>query len=307
MSRPLSVSFDLYNLHHWFGDDYRAMVDVASLADSLGVDEISITDHVVMGEATEQYPYGTFGPAQDYPWFEPMVTLGAVAAATQQIRLTSNVLIAPLRPAVLLAKQLATLDVLSRGRVAVGVGVGWQKAEYDASGVPWEHRYARLEEQLRVCKVLWREAPASYSGKTVSFDRLHVYPRPFSRDSIPFWFGVAPSERNCARIAELGDGWVPIVQKPEEIAAGVKSIRAAFEARGRDPETLGVRVMPRIVMGSNGRPDLGATLAAIPELHEAGATTVILMPALFCGPAEAGDFFRELVSARDKYLARLSS
>jgi probable F420-dependent oxidoreductase len=302
MTRPLRVAVDLYDLHRWFGDDYREVIEIARIADEVGVDEINVTDHVIMGEAVEQYPYGTFRPPLDYPWFEPFVTLAAIAGATSRIGLTTGVAIAPLRPAVLLAKQLASLDVLSRGRLSVGVGVGWQKAEYDASGVAWDGRYARLEEQLRVCRLLWREAPASFQGETVRFDRMHAYPRPFRRAAVPIWFGLAPTERNCRRIAELGDGWVPIVQQPEEIAAGVAAIGAAFALAGRDVASLGVRVMPPLAFGRNGRPDLGATLARVPALHEAGATVIVGIPSMFCsGPGEVRDFMIELVKVRDRF------
>ena len=305
MRQPLRVAVDLYDLHRWFGDDYRRIIEIAQLADELGVDEINVTDHVIMGEAVDQYPYGTFRPPLDYPWFEPFVTLAAIAGATERVHLTTGVAIAPLRPAVLLAKQLASLDVLSRGRLSVGVGTGWQKAEYDASGIPWEGRYARLEEQIRVCRLLWRQSPATFQGETVQFERMHAYPRPYRRESIPILFGLAPTERNCARIAELGDGWVPIVQKPDEIAAGVAAIGSAFTRAGRDPRTLGVRVMPEFGFDSAGRPDLGATLAHVPALYAAGATTIVGIPAFFCsGPDEIRSFMLELVKARDSLAVR---
>jgi probable F420-dependent oxidoreductase len=305
MPASLRVAIDLYDLHRWFGDDYRQVLGIARLADELGVDEINVTDHVIMGEAVDQYPYGTFRPPLDYPWFEPFVTLAAIAGVTDRVGLTTGVAIAPLRPAVLLAKQLASLDVLSRGRLSVGVGTGWQKAEYDASGVPWEGRYGRLEEQIRVCKLLWATSPASFGGDTVQFERMHAYPRPFRRESIPIWFGLAPTERNCRRIAELGDGWVPIVQKPEDIAAGVAAIGAAFERAGRDPGTLGVRVMPEVVFDWSGRPDVFATLGQVPALHAAGATTILGIPSLFCAaPDEIRGFMQELVQARDALATR---
>ena len=298
----LRVAVDLYDLHRWFGDDYRQILEVARLADEIGVDEINVTDHVIMGEAVDQYPYGTFRPPLDYPWFEPFVTLAAIAGATERVGLTTGVAITPLRPAVLLAKQLASLDVLSRGRLIAGVGVGWQKAEYDAAGIPWEGRYARLEEQLRVCKLLWRESPASFTGTTVQFERAHAYPRPYRRESIPIWFGLAPTERNCVRIAELGDGWVPIVQKPEQIAAGRAAIATAFGRTGRDFGSFGVRVMPEIVCGRDAKPDLGATLAQMPALHQAGATVIVGIPSLFCSRADdVRDFMLELVRARDSF------
>ncbi|HLS80033.1 MAG TPA: LLM class flavin-dependent oxidoreductase, partial [Steroidobacter sp.] len=163
----VQVAIGIYGLQQWYGGDFAPVVDLARIADEAGVDQVSITDHVVMGENVDKYPYGRFPSPLDFPWFEPLTVLAAIAGATRRIRLSTGVLIAPLRPAVLLAKQLATLDVMSRGRVSIGLGLGWQKEEYDAAGVPWEGRYTRLEEQIRVCKLLWSEAPASFKGSTV--------------------------------------------------------------------------------------------------------------------------------------------
>jgi alkanesulfonate monooxygenase SsuD/methylene tetrahydromethanopterin reductase-like flavin-dependent oxidoreductase (luciferase family) len=139
----------MYGLSDWFNGNLAPAVELAAIADRAGVDMISITDHVVMGEATDKYPYGRFPSPPDYPWFEPLTFLATVAGATRDIRLGTAVVIAPLRPAVLLAKQAATLDVLSRGRLDLGVGVGWQKEEYEATGIPFDQRYGMLEEQLR--------------------------------------------------------------------------------------------------------------------------------------------------------------
>jgi probable F420-dependent oxidoreductase len=297
--RMIDIAIGLYQLQQWFEGDLASVVEVVRLADGKGVDQVSITDHVVMGENLQNYPYGKFRHALDYPWYEPLSVLSAIAAATQRIRLSTGVLIGPLRPAVLLAKQVATLDVLSRGRVTLGLGVGWQKEEYDASGIPWEGRYARLDEQVRVCKLLWREAPASFHGKTVSFERIHAYPRPVQPGGVPIWFGLAPSERNFARIAELGDGWMPMEQRPVKLADDIARLRAAFSERGRDPKSLKVRVVPRAVFRSDRTPDLEATLAAVPELIAAGVTMIELIPPTFCrGPDELGAFLDRIVALK---------
>jgi alkanesulfonate monooxygenase SsuD/methylene tetrahydromethanopterin reductase-like flavin-dependent oxidoreductase (luciferase family) len=206
--------------------------------------------------------------------------------------------IAPLRPAVLLAKQLATLDVMSRGRVTIGLGIGWQKEEYDASGVPWEGRYARFDEQVKVCKLLWSSAPVSYSGATVSLERIHQWPRP-AQSKLPIWLGIAPTPRNIERIAEYGDGWIPMEQRPEQLAVHVAAIRKAYVARGRDPAELAVRVVPRMVFGADGLAEFQAAIDAIPALVAAGATTVELFPAMYCrGPQDFDAFCERLVGLK---------
>lgn len=295
----VQVAIGLYGLQKWFGGDFAPVVELARRADEAGVDQVSLTDHVVMGENLGKYPYGRFPSGLDFPWFEPLTVLAAIAGATTRIRLSTGVLIAPLRPAVLLAKQLATLDVMSRGRVSIGLGLGWQKEEYDAAGVPWEGRYTRLEEQIRVCKLLWSEAPASFKGSTVNFERIHAWPRPVQKGGVPVWLGLAPSERNIERIAELGDGWIPMERDPELLAGHIGRLRKAFVARGRDPQGLAVRVVLGAVFRADGTPDLDATLAAVPALVTAGVTMVEVLPLVFCrGPEDFDAFCQRLVAAR---------
>jgi len=294
------VAIGLYGLQGWFGGDFAPVTEVVRTAERHGVDLVSITDHVVMGENLQNYPYGRFPAPLDFPWFEPLTVLAVLAGVTQRIRLSTGVVIAPLRPAVLLAKQVATLDVMSRGRVSIGLGVGWQKEEYEACGIPWEGRYTRLTEQLRVCRLLWREAPAAFHGETVNFERIYAYPRPLQPGGVPIWLGLAPSEKNIERMAELADGWIPMEQDPAKLAPVIARLRAAVAARGRDPQAFTVRVVPRFVFRADGTPDLEATLAGVPALLEAGASMVELFPGAFCrGPDEFEAFCRRLVALKD--------
>lgn len=295
----VQVAIGLYGLQRWYDGDFAPVVGLARAAEEAGVDQVSITDHVVMGENLDKYPYGPFPAPLDFPWFEPLTVLAAIAGGTSRVRLSAGVLIAPLRPAVLLAKQLATLDVMSRGRVSIGLGLGWQKEEYDAAGVPWEGRYVRLEEQVRVCRLLWSQAPASFQGETVRFERIHAWPRPVQPGGVPMWFGLAPSDRNVERIAELGDGWIPMEQRPEKLTGHIARLRKAFAARGRDPQSLAVRVVLRTVFRADGSPDLEATLSAVPALAQAGVTMVEVLPLVFCrGPQDFEAFCKRLVAVR---------
>jgi probable F420-dependent oxidoreductase len=291
------IAIGLYDLHKWFGGDIAAVGQVVRLAEDKGIDQVFIGDHVSMGADRGAYPFGEFTPPLDYPWFEPITLMAAVANATTRIRLSMSILISPLRPAVLLAKQLATLDALSRGRVDAGLGVGWQRLEYEAQGVPFESRGAILDEQVRACRELWRTAPASFHGEHIRFDGIYSYPQPVQAGGIPIWLGCAPSERWVLRIAEHCDGWIPLGLPPDRIAAVVAEIKTAMAARGRDPAALSVRTMLPPVLGANGFCDLDATLARAPELRAAGATHLEIYPTMFCREENGLEAFFDRVAA----------
>ena len=292
------VAIGLYGLQGWFGGDFAPVTEIVKTAERLGVDLVSLTDHVVMGENLQNYPYGRFPAPLDFPWYEPMTVLAVLAGVTERIRLSTGIVIAPLRSAVLLAKQIATLDVMSRGRVSIGLGVGWQKEEYEASGVPWEGRYTRFDEQLKVCRLLWSQAPATFHGQTVTLDRIYAYPRPVQQH-VPIWLGIAPSERNIERMAEFADGWIPMEQDPAKLAPVITKLRTAVAARGRDPRAFTVRVVPRFVFRPDHTPDLEATLAGVPAMLRAGADIVELFPGAFCrGPEDFEGFCRRLVALK---------
>ena len=282
--KKFRTAIGLYGLPQLFRDDFPALLRALTHADTLGISQVVLTDHVVMGERTDRYPYGRFPARADTPWFEPMVVLAAIAAVTRRLRLATSVLIGPLRPAVLLAKQAATLDQVSRGRLDLGLGTGWQREEYEAAGVPFAARGRRLEEQVRACRVLWRESPARFAGETVRFENIHCRPAPVQRE-LPLWFGLAATEKNCARIAELGVGWLPIRSAPEELAQGVARLRAAFVRAGRSASELEVRAaLPPVLRGE--RPDLDATLEGARALLLAGVTVLEVLPIMFCRRAE---------------------
>lgn len=295
------VSLGLIGLETLFGGDLRAAVEWLAVAEELGVDGVTLTDHVVMGEALDKYPYGPFPMPLDWPWWEPVVLLSAIAQATKRLRLQTAVLISPLRPAVLLAKQLATLDVLSDGRVSIGLGVGWQTEEYEASGVPWEGRFGLMIEQIEVCRALWSEAPAAYHGKTVSFDRIHSRPFPVQQH-IPIMLGIAPSERNVARIADHADGWLPIQADVPGIAEGIAKLRDAFAARGRDPASLMVRAVPRAVKAEAGGFDMERTFDNARAMVEAGVTEIELFPLHFARDRAGAEKLAEQLAAFKKSL-----
>jgi probable F420-dependent oxidoreductase len=208
------------------------------------------------------------------------------------------VIVSPLRPAVLLAKQISTLDHLAGGRIDLGVGVGWQKAEYDAAGVPWDHRFAQMDEQIRACRLLWTEAPATFRGKYVSFTRIHQRPHPLQTGGVPIWLGVSDSDRSLVRIAELADGWCPPSNDPQRIAAALEKLQPLFAERGRDPRQLKVRVVLPIEKTSKG-PDIDASLARLDAYRKLGITSFEIAPAVFCRSIDELDgFLKAVCSAR---------
>jgi probable F420-dependent oxidoreductase len=261
-------------LHRLQGATPRSYVDAARICDDVGVDQIVLNDHVAMGERTDLYPYGKFPMTPEEPWPEPLTLLAAIATVTDRVRLGTAVLIAPLRPAVLLAKTIATLDALSGGRVDLGVGVGWQREEYDAVNVPFDRRWSRLDDQLRACRALWRDLPATFHSETVNFDRLYCTPMPI-QPRLPIWLGAKATPALARRIAEYGDGWSPLNTVPvEDLAAGATLIREAFIAADRNPATLGVRGGLLLKRDANGQLDVGRALEAVPRLVDAGVTLV---------------------------------
>ena len=188
-------------------------------------------------------------------------------------------LIAPLRAPLVLAKTAATVDVLSAGRLDLGVGVGWQEEEYAAVGVPWAERWRRLEDGLRACRALWRDAPATFRSETVRFEEIWCLPRPVQPGGIPLWFGVALGPRNLARITELGDGWMPMDSQPGVRSAPVSRGCATPSPRaGRDFAGFGVRAHAPIVLGADKRPDLDAQPRGPPGARRGGRDRRVLRP-----------------------------
>ncbi len=293
------IALGMFGLHNMFDGDARGYIKAAELADAAGIDLVCFTDHVVMGENTDRYPYGPFPLPPIAPWFEPLTMLTAIAVRTRQVRLATGVLISPLRPAVLLAKTLATLDSLAPGRIELGIGTGWQREEYEASGLDFDQRWTMFDDGARAMQLLWREAPATFSSKTVNFSRIYSTPFP-AANSIPLWYGVQPTERQAQRIAELGVGWIPISTSAEYIRNGVAVIRNAYEKAGRDPATLQVRAHVPMNWDANGRCSLEESIDAIPELLAAGVTVMEFEHHAYVhAPEELEPFYARLIAVRD--------
>jgi probable F420-dependent oxidoreductase len=221
-----------------------------------------------------------------------MTTLAAMAAVTTRVRLATGILIAPLRPAAVLAKTAATLDVLSGGRLDLGVGVGWQSEEYDAVGLEFAARGQRLDDTIGACRALWSQAPAAYASDSATFGDTFCSPRP-AQERLPVWFSGSLNARNLRRIVDLGDGWIPIMGATTEmIRDGAQQLGVAA---GRP---IAVQAPVPIVKADDGSHDVAATMGGVPMLTAAGANDIYVNIASFAAaPVEAPDVLIRLVTA----------
>ncbi len=225
------------------------MARIAREGEALGYDYLTVTDHVVLPDMAEPgYPYSESGAfySTDSGYRHEMLTLAAwLAAMTSRLRLVLAVLVVPHRPAVLAAKQLATVDVLSGGRLTVGIGAGWLKAEFDAVvTTPFAERGAVTDEYVAAFRTLWTEKKPVIDGKYVHYNGLLLEPKPVQQPHPPIWVGgeSGPSVRRAAR---LGDAWYPIgtnnahlLDSLPRYKAGIERLRRATEAAGRKREAV---------------------------------------------------------------------
>jgi probable F420-dependent oxidoreductase len=258
------------------GPDLANLLEVAESIDEAGVDYLTVADHVLLG--TDLRGHEALGAAlpfpPDEPYPDPMVVLAAIAAVTRRIRLTTGIFVAPLRSAAVLAKMAATLDVISGGRFDLGVGSGWQDAEFEAVGVPTVGKAGRMEDVVRACQRLWRDQPATYSSPYVSFSDVYCSPQPV-RGDIPVWFAGRPNPPTMRRVAALGAGWLPLSPlDPDEIQRVRGELAAACDAVGRDATSVGIRMPLGVLRDGRGAVDIGAMTDQLSELAAAGVTGV---------------------------------
>jgi probable F420-dependent oxidoreductase len=259
----------------------REVIDaVAAAAEAAGFATLWAGEHVVMvDEPASRYPYAADGriavPA-GADWLDPLIALSFAAAATHRIGLATGVVLLPEHNPLLVAKQAASLDVLSGGRLTLGVGVGWAREEFAALGVPFARRGARATEYVAALRAVWHDDPASFAGEFVAFDRVRVNPKPV-HGRIPVVVG-GNSDAALERAARWGDGWYGFnLESADAVRERVGELRARTRAAGRDPGALTVAVAPR-------EPADAAELAA------AGVTQLVVVAAPPADPADAAEW-----------------
>lgn len=280
------------------------VVERARILDEAGFDRLAISDHVVFGENLEAYSRpevgGIAGGVQptgpDGYWLEPMTALSLLAGVTSRIRLSTGILIAALRRPVVLAKSAATLDVLSGGRFDLGVGVGWQREEYEAAGLDFDRRGRLLDSTLEVCRALWRDQRASLHSSELTFDDIHMMPKPVRADGVPVWVSGTINPNVVARIARFGTGWIPWGKDAEDIGLAIAQMRQALADLDHDPSGLQVVGRLPVSIHSDGTFDTARTMEAVPALVEAGVTDLRIYDELPADPSAATDVAHELVA-----------
>jgi len=259
--------------------DWRPILDQARIADEVGIDRVVVPDHVVFGEHLEAYGQpelgGRSGATQptgpDGAWLEPLTTLSVICGLTSRVRLGTAVILAALRRPVVLAKAAATLDVLSGGRLDLGVGVGWQRQEYEAAGLNFDRRGALLDHTLDVCQTLWREPRASYSSDQLHFEAIHLMPKPLQQGGIPIWVSGTVTAPVARRLARFGMRWIPWGPAADDVIPAIARMKELLAAAGGDPSALQVVGSLPIVL-NDGRLDLEATIDAARPLAAAGVS-----------------------------------
>ncbi|MFT4039565.1 MAG: LLM class F420-dependent oxidoreductase [Thermomicrobiales bacterium] len=247
-----------------FGNDPIAIRDYAQTVEGLGFTHFLAYDHV-LGADTSVRPDWSGPYTALTPFHEIFVLFGYVAALTERLELVSGVLILPQRQTALVAKQAAAIDVLSNGRMRLGIGVGWNKVEFDGLDKVFADRGARSEEQIALLRALWTEPVITFNGKWEQIESAGINPLPVQRP-IPIWIG-GYADATLRRVGEMGDGWFPWREPDDTMRAAIARIHEVEQAAGRDPNSIGLEPQLNVGRGTpqewaqfvRGWENLGAT------------------------------------------------
>jgi probable F420-dependent oxidoreductase len=273
------------------GADPSGVRDFAQAVESLGYDHIIPYDHVVGANPASRPGWNAPYTHKDM-FHEPFVLFGYLAAATKKIGLASGVVILPQRQTVLVAKQAAAVDVLSGGRLRLGIGIGWNPVEYEALGADFKNRGARSEEQIEVLRALWTKELVTFKGRWHTITDAGINPLPVQRP-IPIWLGGG-AEPVLRRVGRLGDGWFPLAEPGDKVRSMIERIRSYAKEAGRDPSAIGIEGRVSVADGSREK-----WLQAISQWKELGATHVSVntMKAGFSTPSAHIDAIRRFREA----------
>ena len=260
------------------GTDSQSALEICRTAEAVGFDSVWGGEHVIRPDQIESpYPYtedGSVPGETDTPVPDPLIWLAYVGAAAPTLRLGTCILIVPQRNPLVLAKELATLDRLTDGRVVLGIGVGWMREEFEALGIPWERRGARNDEYVAAMRALWAGPHAEYQGEFVDFGPVTWSPRPVN-GSIPILVG-GDTPAAVRRAARMADGYFPGTTEPETLAGLIQDVRIAAEEEGRDPTSIEIHS----IFG----PQMADPLAGAEELANLGGKRGMVPAFFFAGP-----------------------
>lgn len=260
------------------GTDASSAIEISRLAEKLGFDSIWGGEHVVRPtKLSSPYPYSADGQMPgdaETSIPDPLIWLAYVAAAAPSVRLGTCILILPQRNPVVLAKELATLDVLSGGRVELGIGVGWLEEEFDALGVPWARRGARTDEYVAAMRALWAGPHAEFHGEFVDFPQVTCSPRP-ARGSIPITVG-GDTPAAIRRAARLADGYFPGSTDPKQLARLIGDLATEAEKHGRERADFEISS----IFG----PQMADPVKGVEQLAKLGVDRAMVPAFFFAGP-----------------------
>lgn len=260
------------------GTDPASALEIARVAEEAGFESVWGGEHVIFPSSIESaYPYTADGkvPATpETPIPDPLIWLAYVAAAAPTLRLGTCILILPQRNPLVLAKELATLDHLSAGRVELGIGVGWMREEFEALGVPWARRGARTDEYVAALRTIWSGSHVEFHGEFVDFEPLTCTPQPAQGSAIPILVG-GDTPAAVRRAARLADGYFPGEGDPLKLAELITAVRAECQAQDRDPDEVEINAMfgaqmKDPVAGAEQMRGLGVGRAMVPAFFFAG-------------------------------------
>jgi probable F420-dependent oxidoreductase len=269
------------------------IVAIATNAERLGFSTVWAPEHVVLLERfSSRYPYSGDGKIPiptTTPLLDPFIALTYAAAHTTRIRLATGICIVPERNPLVLAKVAASLDFLSNGRFALGIGIGWLEEEFKAIGVPWARRTQRTREYVEAMRVLWSEESSSYKGEFVDFENARSFPKPARGGKLPILVG-GQTDPALKRAAEYGDGWCGFNLTPEETAQKIARLRELMKASGRPSENFEISMSP----------PASATPDVLKRYRDVGVDELYLSPVLANPPRNIADLQRMLeIFARD--------
>jgi probable F420-dependent oxidoreductase len=246
------------------------LTHLARTAEEVGIESLWTVEHVVIPVGYEsKYPYDPSGKIpgpENVPIPDPILPLAFAAAVTKRLRLATGILILPQRHPIYVAKEVATLDVLSGGRAILGIGVGWLREEFEALGVPFEERAARTKESVHAIRTLWRETPEPFEGRFFRWPALESNPKPIQKPGVPIVVG-GHTDIAARRAARYGDGFFPAIRDPARLRALFSVLRDECRRVGRDPAQI------ELSCGA-GRLDLGAVHA----LEDLGVSRIVTGP-----------------------------
>jgi probable F420-dependent oxidoreductase len=245
---------------------------LAAAIEEIGFDQLDMFDHVLMGFPTETRTAPMYPPKM--PIIEALMMLSFAAAVTNKIGLGTEVLVLPQRQPTLVAKQIATLDTLSGGRVRLGVGVGWQESEYDALGETFSNRGKRMDEAVQILRSYWGDEQIDFAGEHYEIEAMAMEPKPPQGAKLPIWIG-GNVPRALQRVGELGDGWLATAIEDVSVASRcIEKIHAFAETAGRDPSQIGMQMMldvpPRDEAGKDFYKDPDNVVRRAAQVRDAG-------------------------------------